>query len=167
LLIVPEEIDRLKVGRMVVAWKDKREARRAVADALPLLNLAGKVGVVEIACKLDMAAATTHVAAWLGRHGIAAEPVAAPAAEDDADRLAAIAHDYQADLIVAGAYGHSQLREALLGGGDARSSAALRPMRVLVPLAVPFMDMVSMLVTISQRHKPGPGHFLSLARRRR
>ncbi|WP_158800675.1 universal stress protein [Acidisoma sp. L85] len=119
LLIVPEEIDRLKVRRMVVAWKDKREARRAVADALPLLNLAGQVSVVEIANKLDMAAATTRVAdvaSWLGRHGIAAEPMAVPAAEDDANRLAALADDYQADLIVAGAYGHSQLREALLGG---------------------------------------------------
>jgi nucleotide-binding universal stress UspA family protein len=119
LLIVPDVMDRLKVRRMVVAWKDKREARRAVADALPLLNLAGQVTVVEIASKLDMAAATARVAdvaAWLGRHGIAAEPMAAPAAEDDAERLAAIADVYQADLIVAGAYGHSQVREAFLGG---------------------------------------------------
>jgi nucleotide-binding universal stress UspA family protein len=119
LLIVPDVMDRLKVRRMVVAWKDKREARRAVADALPLLNLAGQVTVVEIASKLDMAAATARVAdvaAWLGRHGIAAEPMAAPAAQDDAERLAAIADVYQADLIVAGAYGHSQVREAFLGG---------------------------------------------------
>ncbi len=119
LLVVPEEIDRLKVRRVVVAWKDKRETRRAVADALPLLKLAGQVTVVEIANPSDLVAATTRiadVAAWLGHHGIAADPMVEPAAGNDVGGLAAIADVYQADLIVAGAYGHSQIREALVGG---------------------------------------------------
>src|SRR5215472_19015451 len=43
VLVVPPEIDRLELSRVLVAWKDTREARRAVRDALPFLKLANEI----------------------------------------------------------------------------------------------------------------------------
>lgn len=119
VLIVPAKTDRLDLERVVVGWKDTREARRALADAVPLLIRAGQVTIVEIAAKDDLAAAQSRLAdvvAWLARHGVAAKPIAAESNGDDAGLLAAIAHDQKADLVVAGAYGHSRLREWAFGG---------------------------------------------------
>ena len=53
---------------------------------------------------------------WLKRDGITAEAVASLSTGDDAARLDGIASDQAADIIVAGAYGHSRLREWALGG---------------------------------------------------
>ena len=119
VLVVPGTIDNLKLERMVVGWKDSRETRRAVADALPLLKQAASVSVVEIASEEDMPAARAHVedvVAWLKAHGVMAQAVATLSTGDDATGLYTIAQDLGADVIVAGAYGHSQLREWALGG---------------------------------------------------
>ena len=119
VLIVPPGIDRLNLESVVVGWKDSRETRRAVVDALPLLRLAGRVLVVEIAAQEDIDDARSRlddVVAWLGRHGIAAEAMAAPSAGADATRLDAIVREHDAGLMVAGAYGHNRLREWVLGG---------------------------------------------------
>jgi len=119
VLIVPVKTDRLNLERVVVGWKDTREARRAIADAVPLLIRAGHVALVEIAAESDVAAARSRladVAAWLARHGVVAEPIAVASTGDDASLLAAIARDQKADLVVAGAYGHSRLREWAFGG---------------------------------------------------
>jgi nucleotide-binding universal stress UspA family protein len=119
VLLVPATADALKLDHVVVGWKDTRECRRATLDALPLLKAAAHVAVIEIAVEADLAAARTHlddVAAWLDRHGIAAETQALGSIGDDAARLKAVARDRCADLIVAGAYGHSRLREWALGG---------------------------------------------------
>ena len=119
VLVVPGPTDNLKLERMVVGWKDSRETRRAVADALPLLKQAASVSVVEIASEEDMPAARAHVedvVAWLKAHGVMAQAVATLSTGDDATGLYTIAQDLGADIIVAGAYGHSQLREWALGG---------------------------------------------------
>jgi nucleotide-binding universal stress UspA family protein len=119
VLIVPAKTDRLNLERVVVGWKDTREARRAIADAVPLLIRAGHVALVEIAAESDLPAARGHLAdvvAWLARHGAVAEPVALESNGDDAGLLAAVARDQKADLVVAGAYGHSRLREWAFGG---------------------------------------------------
>ena len=103
----------------MIAWKDTRETRRAVLDALPLLQRIARVSVVEAAAEEDMAGARKHVAdvvAWLGRHGIAADGEAVHRSGDDAGQLDSIARERGADLIVAGAYGHSRMREWALGG---------------------------------------------------
>ena len=106
---------------VIVAWKDTRESRRALTDALPLLKRARKVVVVAIdsdgtspAPQPDVLA---QVAQRLARHGVQAATELAPrghgsvteAIEDAAGRHAA-------DLIVAGAYGRSHLQEWWLGG---------------------------------------------------
>lgn len=112
-------LDRISLDHAMVAWKDTRETRRAVLDALPLLQRAAQVSVVEAAAKDDMADARLHVAdvtAWLGRHGVAASGQAVPSDGGDAAQLDAIAQDCGADVVVAGAYGHSRVREWALGG---------------------------------------------------
>jgi nucleotide-binding universal stress UspA family protein len=118
-LIVPAGTERLALEHVVVGWKDTGETRRAVRDALPLLKAAGRVTVVEIAVEEDLADAGARlrdVVGWLKRHGIEATPLATPSTGDDAVGLEAIIRGQAADLIVAGAYGHSRLREWVLGG---------------------------------------------------
>ena len=58
----------------------------------------------------------SDVTAWLSRHGVAASGQAVLSDGGDALQLDAIAHDQDADLVVAGAYGHSRVREWALGG---------------------------------------------------
>ena len=118
-LIVPATADTLKLDHVLVAWKDTRETRRAALDALPLLKKAARVSVVEIAEEKNFSAGRTHiedVANWLKGHGISAETLVSSSTGDDAMRLKAVAQEQGADLIVAGAYGHSRLREFILGG---------------------------------------------------
>ncbi|MDP9046266.1 MAG: universal stress protein [Pseudomonadota bacterium] len=119
VLTVPVSASTMTLEQVLVGWKDTREARRAVADALPLLKHAKRVSVVEIAVQDNLDAAGTHVrdvVAWLGRHGIKADGAAQRSTGDDATALYATGQDIGADLVVAGAYGHSRLREWALGG---------------------------------------------------
>jgi nucleotide-binding universal stress UspA family protein len=112
-------VDRLDLQSVLVGWKDTREARRAVADALPFLKLADRVTVVEIAVDealTEARARTDDVAGWLAGHGVAATARADASLGDDATQLSSIAHDLNANLLVAGAYGHTRLREWVLGG---------------------------------------------------
>src|SRR5579859_3344393 len=119
VLAVPPGIDHFDFDCALVAWRTSREARRAVTDALPLLRLMNRVVIAEITDKTGQARARDHLdkmAAWLGRQGVAAIPRAAIAAGDDADGLQALADEEDAELIVAGAYGHTRFREWVLGG---------------------------------------------------
>jgi len=119
VLIVPKGGDKLRLERIVIGWKDTREARRAAFDALPLLKWATHVAVVEIAAEPELASARARLAdvvGWLERHGVAASPVAARSNGADAAELNEIVQRQGADLIVAGAYGHNRLREWVLGG---------------------------------------------------
>ena len=119
-LIIPDSLQTLDLNHVVVGWKDTGETRRAIRDALPLLKQAKRVTVVEIAPEEDLPAALARlqdVVVWLGRHGIAANPTARMASgDDDATRLQGFLRDHHADLLVAGAYGHSRVREWVLGG---------------------------------------------------
>jgi nucleotide-binding universal stress UspA family protein len=119
VLVVPGTTEQLRLERVVVGWKDSRETRRAIVDALPLLKRASSVSVAEIAGEEAMPDARAHVAdvvGWLQSHGIVAQPVTSPSTGDDATGLYTIAQDLGADVIVAGAYGYSQLREWVMGG---------------------------------------------------
>lgn len=122
LLIVPDQINWLDLRSVLVAWKDTPEARRAVADALPMLRKAKDVVVVEIPeTDDDHSAVMAHVsdvAGWLARHGVTATARVPEAAgsEPAAVQLERVADDVGAGLIVAGAYGHSRFRELILGG---------------------------------------------------
>jgi nucleotide-binding universal stress UspA family protein len=120
VLLVPREAQGLKLDRMTIAWKDTREARRAVADALPLLKTATHVSILHLAPERDREAAVASmndVASWLDRHGIVADVIFSPTAQgDDAYQLNACLENNRTDVVIAGAYGHSRLREWVFGG---------------------------------------------------
>jgi nucleotide-binding universal stress UspA family protein len=122
VLVAASTQDKVDLRTVVVGWKDTREARRAVQDALPPLRLAERVIVVEIVATDEVADARTRtqdVAAWLTGHGIAATARAVVATTgSEAEQLRNIASDLELDsgLLVGGAYGHTRLREWVLGG---------------------------------------------------
>ena len=120
LLVVSDTCNWLDLRSVLIAWKDTTEARRAVADALPLLRKATDLTVVEIveeqANRPAALSRVKDVAAWLSRHGVnASEQVPEECGEAGA-LLEKIASEVGAGVIVAGAYGHSRLREWILGG---------------------------------------------------
>lgn len=121
LLVVPDRVDWLDPRTVLVAWKDTTEARRAIADSLPLLRLASNIVIAEIPEDGERSAAEARVGdvvAWLARHGLIASARVPERREggDAAQQLDDIANDLGAGLIVAGAYGHSRFRELVLGG---------------------------------------------------
>lgn len=114
VLFVPPGLEQLSAKRIVIGWKDTRESRRAIWDALPLLKAAEEVSVVSV--ETDDRAAK-DVAAYLGSHGVAAVAKAQPKPTGSVgDELVRIANSERADLIVCGAYGHSRIGEWVFGG---------------------------------------------------
>jgi len=120
VLFVPDEIDSLEARRVVVAWKDTREARRAVRDALPFLQGAREAIIVTVCEHGTESQARTHiddVEDYLARHKvIVGEKAFLHTEQSIATELLRFAKDERADLIVAGGYGHSRLDEWVLGG---------------------------------------------------
>jgi len=122
VLMVPYIGTFTEVGRRVlVAWDGSREAVRALNDALPVIAGAEEVTVMTVHARdKDVErdrGATDRIIRHLARHGIAAR-VDQRLQSDNAisDWLLSRAADFYVDLIVAGAYHHSPLREALIGG---------------------------------------------------
>jgi nucleotide-binding universal stress UspA family protein len=114
VLLVPPDVNFLSAKRVVIAWKDTREARRAVWDSMPFLKRAVEVSVVSVDSE-DRGA--RDVAAYLGCHNIAATVLTRPEKNTVvAVELIRIAQQEAADLIVCGAYGHSRTREWAFGG---------------------------------------------------
>jgi nucleotide-binding universal stress UspA family protein len=119
-LVVPEAVAALRAEYAVIGWKDTREARRAVRDALPLLQRATRVTIVE-ACRPDeekgSLARLDDVVRYLTRHQIASGAKVILAQKGSgADQLIDVAEAERADLLVTGAYGHSRLGEWIFGG---------------------------------------------------
>ena len=118
VLLVPPAARTAKLDRILVGWKDTRETRRAVADALPLLRRA-EVTVVEVVKEGKLGAARRHlddVVGWLVQHGVDAKAYPVSSTGDDSADLHATADRERSDVIVAGAYGPSRVREWMLGG---------------------------------------------------
>lgn len=105
----------------IIAWDGSRQARHAVCDALPLLQRAAQV---EIAVFNAEERTGTHgpqpgadIAIYLTRHGIRVNVHEAVVPHDDiGNALLSRLADTNADLLVMGCYGHSRLREIVLGG---------------------------------------------------
>ena len=119
ILLAPPDVTGLKLRRTLVCWKESRESRRAIADALPILKASRAVDVVELVGEQEIEPAQarlTDVGDWLHRHGVDANCFASPLTGVESAHLAAIAEDLRADLVVAGAFGHSRLREWAFGG---------------------------------------------------
>ncbi|MCJ8157763.1 universal stress protein [Sphingomonas sp. LaA6.9] len=117
VLSVPAETRSLDVGgKAMVAWGGSYEAAHALRFALPLLRLAGSVHLVEITDE-TREFPSTAAAEYLSRHGIAAEMREIPhSGRDTGAALLDEASTLGAGYLVMGAYGHSRLREMMLGG---------------------------------------------------
>lgn len=120
VLVVPDAIRELRARRIVVAWKDTREARRAVCDALPFLQRAEEVAVVELR-EDGTDTAVQHpledIVNYLRRHHVVVgAKLCVPVNDSIAAALIGFAQSERSDLIVAGAYGHSRMGEWMFGG---------------------------------------------------
>lgn len=118
LLVAPAPVP-VRMERVLVAWKNTTEARRAVASAIPLLKRANQVDLAEVTDRNDLGAARSRlgeVAAWLAGHGVKADIHARECYENDAAGVTALADELESDIVVAGAYGHSRVKEWALGG---------------------------------------------------
>jgi len=119
LLLVPPDVQVFTGERIVIAWNDTREARRAVRDALPLLQNSEAVTVAEVIegrAGDHRPSGADDVAAWLRRHGVPAGATVLAGPDGVAEQIDRLAAERAADLIVAGAYGRSRFREWVLGG---------------------------------------------------
>jgi nucleotide-binding universal stress UspA family protein len=119
-LVVPDGVSALRAAHVVIGWKDTREARRAVRDALPLLREATRVTIVEACAAGEEKTALGRlddVTRYLKRHRIKGGPrVMVEQEGSGAAQLIRIAQEERADLLVIGAYGHSRLGEWVFGG---------------------------------------------------
>lgn len=109
----------LKLDQVMLCWDGSRAAARAIADAVPLLERAGRVEVFIVANERgkEDEVEGADMAAHLARHGFEVEVERTVLADIDvADVILSHASDTDTDFIVMGGYGHSRLREFVLGG---------------------------------------------------
>jgi nucleotide-binding universal stress UspA family protein len=108
----------LDFKKILIGWKNTREARRAVWDALPLLKRAENVRVVHVLrFASERVPEIADVVDRLRLHDVPVEAEVRNRTEGSvAEDLLAVAGAIGAGLIVVGGYGHSRLREWVLGG---------------------------------------------------
>ena len=121
IIVFPPRGTVSQVRRILVAWNATRESIRAVADALPLLAKAEAVEVLVVDHRRHPAGhgqePGADIARHLARHGAHVEVRRLSSGGKDVGRLLLSQADaFGADLLVMGAYGHSQLREWMFGG---------------------------------------------------
>jgi nucleotide-binding universal stress UspA family protein len=119
-LLVPYiQRDALKLNHVLVCWDHSRNAARAAADALPFLARSNKVEIVIVShrdAKYDDLPGA-GIAEHLARHDLNVELKRLVAADMDvSNTILSYAADCGADFLVMGGYGHSRLREFILGG---------------------------------------------------
>lgn len=116
LLMVPEQAPERLGGSIAIAWDGTLGAARAAGAALPMLGRAEKV-IVLTADMEKFGAKPSALADYLAEHGIDARTWAfLPDDRKLGEQLLAEAEEAGADMLVMGAYGHSRLREMVLGG---------------------------------------------------
>jgi len=131
VLMLPNAGTFAQVGtNILVAWNASAQATRALTDALPLLARAGRVHVLTVNAGSEDdghgEVPGADIALWLSRHGVKAEVDETWAADVDiGEWLLSRAADLGVDLIVMGAYGHSRLRELVLGGATRTMLASM------------------------------------------
>lgn len=131
-LVMPYAWDGTTVGsRVLVAWKQTRDAARALHASMPFLQRAATVDIVAWQESLPTATEDReHLARYLKSHGVT--PTFhwfGSAPRDVGESLLSLTADLQSDLLVMGCYGHSRARELMLGGV---SRTVLRSMTVPV-----------------------------------
>lgn len=118
----------LRLGRVLICWDGGRAAARAIADALPFLERADAIDVVVIAAGRPQSDELPGVdmGEHLARHGLKTEVKRIVSTDVDVpNTILSHAADTAADLIVMGGFGHSRLREFVLGGATRGVLAAM------------------------------------------
>ncbi|BCG82473.1 universal stress protein [Mesorhizobium sp. 113-3-3] len=117
VIVVAHGAQDVPARKIVVAWKDTREARRAMADAVPLMLGAKEVVLATIDPHPTdwLEESMKDAAGFLLHHGVRARTEVLKA-KDEPAALSDFIRSVGADLIVSGAYGHSRLREWVFGG---------------------------------------------------
>ena len=116
VIMVPPRTDYLAASRVVIGWKDTREARRALWDAMPFLTRAEDVFLAATGSRANEQG-LEQVGEYLRAHGIEATTIVREKPiGTTANELIEIAKSHGADLIVSGAYGRSRAREWVFGG---------------------------------------------------
>jgi hypothetical protein len=103
----------------MVCWKDTPETRRAVSGALPLLQQASYVSLVQAVSDENPDTVRNQmelVCEWFKRHGVAVDPIVLNFDGNDALRLRAEALEQDPDFVVAGLFSTNSLRERVFGG---------------------------------------------------
>lgn len=120
VLLIPQGIrPSMPPRRILLAWNASREAARALRCAMPLLQGAEVVDVAMFGEVLDPALnirATDEIRQLLRRYGVDPNIVPKSGESDVGHALMELAVGSRADLLVMGCYGHSRVRELLLGG---------------------------------------------------
>ncbi|MBR0764476.1 universal stress protein [Bradyrhizobium japonicum] len=135
-LVLPEAsaTKEFELNRVLVAWDFSRAAARAVSDAIPLLEKAREVCILTVTNEKTISSrrSSSELAKNLSKHGIdvVVEEVDA-AGRAIGNVFAEVVASRRADLLVMGAYGHSRLREFVLGGAT-RSILTKPPIPVLL-----------------------------------
>jgi len=120
LIVVPlEHKQRLTLDRIIICWDGSRPAARAIADSLPLLRRAKSIVIVVVTGERDKSGEITgtNMRRHLARHGIDVE-IKHITGGGAGVQNAILAHAAETgtDFMVLGGYGHSRLREFILGG---------------------------------------------------
>jgi nucleotide-binding universal stress UspA family protein len=119
VLLKSDRLATISAEQVVVGWKNTRESRRAVTEAMPFLRRAKGVTLAQAASEAEVETAQADLDAAAGRllrQGVAATTEVITAGGHVCEALESLAARNGADLIVLGAYGHSRLRETVLGG---------------------------------------------------
>ena len=109
----------LKLDRVMVCWDGSRAATRGIADAMPFLQKAKQVEIVLVASKSGKndEIPGADLGQHLARHGLKVDVKRITSPDIDVtSTILSYAADSSADMIVMGGYGHSRLREFILGG---------------------------------------------------
>ncbi|MBI1891440.1 MAG: universal stress protein [Burkholderiales bacterium] len=121
VLLVPHSTMAKSIGeRVLIAWNGSLEAKRAVHHALPILQRAKVVEVISFTTvkqrELYGDQPAADLAAYLARHNITVDAMQEETSSDAGEALLSLAANLSSDLLVMGCYGHSRLREIMLGG---------------------------------------------------
>jgi nucleotide-binding universal stress UspA family protein len=109
----------LKLDRVIICWDGSRPAARAIADSMPFLQRAKAIEIVVVTGERDKSGEITgtNMRRHLARHGITVEIKHITGASADVpNTILSHAADSGTDFMVLGGYGHSRLREFILGG---------------------------------------------------
>lgn len=117
VLVVPDNETNTPGRSIALAWSDSRESSRSIWAALPFLEKAERVSLIVVDSGEDEAAGLEQINEYLLHKDIDVEIIRQP--DNGApigDQILSCAEDVNADMLIMGAYGHSRLREMVLGG---------------------------------------------------